>query len=91
MGKSKEMVEFLDVLSKEMFGRKRSECIEDSKCTVCGGEAGPFLEEDDYSAEYSISGMCHTCQDDCFKDEYDNSDEDCNDYYKQDWEDSYDY
>lgn len=59
--KSPEMFEFLDDVSKEMFGTSRSECIKQEICVTCGGEAKEF--DDSLSLrEYKISGMCQNCQ-----------------------------
>ncbi len=66
MSKSPEMVAFLDEMSMSMYGRSHSECLAKQICVVCGGPAVEFDEI--YSRrEYSISGMCQTCQDNFFE------------------------
>lgn len=65
--KSPEMNADLDRISMEYFGRKRSECINNDICLVCGKPA--FVFRDDSSrTEFSITGYCQECQDSLFED-----------------------
>jgi len=65
MGKSIEMENALNNLSRAFFGRSRKECFENSACVMCGGPAIEFRNELS-KKEYTISCMCQTCQDDLF-------------------------
>ena len=52
----------IEELLTAITGRDRKACIANDICTTCGGNAGDF--RDFLSAkEYTISGMCQTCQD----------------------------
>lgn len=65
MGKSPKMTQALDQISKGLFGRSRSECLERRVCPICGGPADTF--HDSLSRkENKISGMCQKCQDEIF-------------------------
>ena len=68
---NKEMEHLLDEMSMERFGRKRSECLDNKICVVCGSEAYQFKNEDAYK-EFLIGAVCQKCQDD---DEEDNQPE----------------
>ena len=59
----------------------RATAMANQQCVVCGCHAGWF--KDDISAkEYTISGLCQSCQDEAFA-PYDEEEEDpCN---EQDW------
>ena len=60
--KSDEMEGFLDDLSTLMFGNSRTESISGNACVSCGEDASEF--EDSLSRkEYTISGLCQSCQD----------------------------
>ncbi len=63
--KHPKIINALDIVSQEFFGRPRKISIEDAKCAVCGREALSFRDE--LSAkEFDISGLCQTCQDKTF-------------------------
>ncbi len=67
--KSDQMNEFLDIMTKNTFGRSRSESIKNNICVICGKSINPeteFKTELD-KKEYVISGLCQACQDDTFK------------------------
>lgn len=57
--KSPQMTDFLE----NMFGR--STHIENDTCVICNGEAKTF-RNDISQKEYTISGMCQSCQDKTF-------------------------
>ena len=62
--KSKEIESVLTAV----FGRSRIETIENKSCVSCDATDVSFTDE--LSAiEYSIAGMCQTCQDSTFGDE----------------------
>lgn len=61
MGKTKQMVNFLDNLSSNLFGRERSQAIAQGVCVVCGKPATKFTDALS-QREYKISGYCHECQ-----------------------------
>jgi hypothetical protein len=63
--KSPAIVEFLDSMSKQLFGRSRSESIGNRVCVSCGKSAQGFSNEQ-AAKEYTISGLCETCQDKAF-------------------------
>lgn len=65
MGKSPEMQQFLDQINQICFGHSRSESQANQVCTICGGAADSFKDEVS-RREYTISGMCQTCQDGVF-------------------------
>jgi hypothetical protein len=59
--KSKEIEQVLTAV----FGRSRKETVENKTCVSCDATDVSF--DDELSAiEYSISGMCQTCQDSTF-------------------------
>ena len=61
--KSKEIEQLLT----SVFGRSRIEAVENKLCVSC--DATDVSLSDELSAiEYSISGMCQTCQDSTFGD-----------------------
>ena len=68
--KSKEMENFLEGLSKSLFGRSRKE----NACITCGSN---YIKREDFNSdlswrEFQISRMCQKCQDSTF-----NQDEKC--------------
>jgi uncharacterized CHY-type Zn-finger protein len=70
--KSPEMEAYLHTLQPT-----RATAMANQQCVVCGCLAGWF--KDDISAkEYTISGLCQSCQDEAFDEEEDQ----CN---EQDW------
>lgn len=63
--KSYQVTEFLDNITKEMYGTSRTEAISGDSCVTCHGPATHF--KDPLSRkEYTISGMCQQCQDATF-------------------------
>ena len=62
--KTPEMEEFLNKMSINMFGRKRT----DNCCITCGSDKiNPENFKDDLSRkEFEISRMCQNCQDGVF-------------------------
>ncbi len=63
--KTAEMENFLDDMTKELFGRGRKVAMDNQMCVVCGGDANHFADELSRK-EYGISGMCQSCQDGVF-------------------------
>ena len=64
---SLKSIEVDQVLDK-IFGRSRTKSINNSICIKC--EDTDLSFEDELSTiEYSISGLCQSCQDDLFGDE----------------------
>lgn len=60
--KSKEVEDALEKMCMEFYGRSRIESIRNDICVECGKPAAEF--RDDLSrSEYTISGLCQTCQD----------------------------
>jgi len=62
--KNPKYEEFLDDMSKKLFGRSRN----DGVCVTCGSNK---IESDDFRddlsrKEYNISRMCQKCQDEVF-------------------------
>tara|TARA_R110002153_G_scaffold124601_1_gene271169 strand:+ start:511 stop:780 length:270 start_codon:yes stop_codon:yes gene_type:complete len=69
--KSDQMNEFLENFSKQMFGGvSRAASIARNTCTTCKGDASTFTDELS-EKEFTISGMCQTCQDEMFTDPQD--------------------
>lgn len=66
--KTPEMERFLDEMSEQMFGRRRSASKSAKICVMCGGDATEFRNELSRK-EYEISGLCQRCQDAVFKEE----------------------
>ena len=63
--KTAEMENFLDDMTKELFGRGRKVAMDNQLCVICGSDANHFT--DDLSRkEYGISGMCQACQNETF-------------------------
>lgn len=66
--KSPEMESAIDAAAKVMGFRPRRASIEGNVCVTCGAKAPPESFKDALSVkEYSISGMCQSCQDGVFK------------------------
>jgi len=64
--KSNEMNAFLEQFSKAMFeGVGRASSIAQNNCVTCKGDASSFKDELS-EKEFTISGMCQTCQDEVF-------------------------
>tara|TARA_R110000824_G_scaffold14336_1_gene61050 strand:- start:1353 stop:1574 length:222 start_codon:yes stop_codon:yes gene_type:complete len=64
--KSDEMNAFLEQFSKAMFGGvSRAASIAQNTCTTCKGDASTFTDELS-EKEFTISGMCQTCQNEMF-------------------------
>ena len=63
--KSFGMKKAIDGLTEQWYGRKRTTSIVDNVCVVCGGPASQFKDALSRK-EYTISGMCQSCQDDTF-------------------------
>jgi hypothetical protein len=65
--KAPAMETFLDSFRWESYPdanpKTRRECIEADECTTCSGPAVEFKDQLS-SQEYTISGMCQTCQED---------------------------
>ena len=58
----------VDAVLDKIFGRSRTKSIKNSTCIKC--EDTDLSFDDELSAiEFSISGLCQTCQDDLFADE----------------------
>jgi len=60
--KSPELNSFLNEFSQNVFGRNRTEAIENDVCVECGESAKEFKDALSQK-EYSISGLCQKCQD----------------------------
>jgi len=63
--KSLKIIKFLDSLSKISFGRTRTTSVVNNICVTCGKNASEFKDALSRK-EYSISGMCQSCQDSVF-------------------------
>jgi hypothetical protein len=63
--KSPAMQSALDSMSKNFFGRSRTEAIENDVCVDCGNPAKDFRDKIS-EREYTISGLCQKCQDRVF-------------------------
>ena len=59
--KSKGMEDQIDILSFELFGRSRTHSIKNNVCVSCGKPAMKFKDKLS-EKEFSISGLCQTCQ-----------------------------
>ena len=55
----------IDAFLKNLFGKDRREMIENDLCMMCNNSAFTFRDELS-RREYSISGLCQTCQDKAF-------------------------
>ena len=63
--KTAEMENYLNDMTKELFGRSRKVAMDNQTCVICDGDANHFTDELSRK-EYGISGMCQTCQDKTF-------------------------
>ena len=63
--KSDGMVQFIDHMAKANFGRSRTSCVQNDLCVSCDEPAVSFRDELSRK-EYTISGLCQTCQDGVF-------------------------
>ena len=51
----------LDLMSMQAFGRKRSTCLKENTCVVCGSDVKGFTCEST-EEEYKMTAVCETCQ-----------------------------
>lgn len=65
MTKSPEMEKQLDYISSMLYGRKRSDALQNNVCVTCGNKVEGFRDELS-KKEFGISGMCQDCQDSVF-------------------------
>ena len=65
MKRSPEMNDFVEAMSKEMFGRGLNSSIYNEVCVSCGE---PAFEFDDALSrkEFTMSGLCQVCQNEVF-------------------------
>ena len=58
----------IDALLSGLFGVDRTSTISDGNCVACDstGNNATSFRDDISKKEYSISGMCQSCQDDIF-------------------------
>lgn len=61
-----EKSEGIDNFIKNTFGIDRKTNIKNDRCTLCGGLAIEF-EDEQSKREFEISGMCQSCQDKFFE------------------------
>ncbi len=54
-----------DNITQALFGRKRTDSIKQDICVDCGKPASEFNDELS-RREFSISGLCQSCQDKVF-------------------------
>ncbi len=66
--KDPTLTEFIDNASQLMFGRTRTESIQQNVCVTCGKMATGFSDASSRK-EYTISGMCQVCQDETFEED----------------------
>lgn len=65
MAKVKQIVDLLDKISEDNYGRSYSRSLNENICVMCGEAATEFKDELSRK-EYSISAMCQSCQDKVF-------------------------
>mgnify|MGYP007044129294 CR=1 FL=1 len=63
--KSPALETMLNKFTSTTFGRERTDSISKDVCVTCGKEATNFKDQLSRK-EYTISGMCQTCQDSVF-------------------------
>lgn len=84
--KSLGMSAFLDHFSKQTYGVSRTEAIEGDTCVSCKQPAIEF--EDELSRkEYSISGLCQSCQNAVFKPPEEDDEDTTGDEVESEWDD----
>lgn len=66
--KNSSMQVFLDVISRKVFGRSRTQCIRKNICVMCGKPAKKFKNAK-YRREFILSGTCSKCQDEIRKED----------------------
>jgi hypothetical protein len=79
-----------DIISN-LTGKDRVETIRGNLCMVCGGDASNFRDAISQK-EYTISGLCQSCQDDTFggpDDYYDDYEDDGQPSEYDEWQDLY--
>lgn len=59
------VAELFDKVATVLFGRTRAEALDQHICVACGGPAVEFKDEKS-RAEYGITMLCQTCQDEIF-------------------------
>lgn len=59
------MNEIKESMSRNLFGRSRTQSIASGICVACGGDALKFTDKLS-EREYLISGLCQKCQDSFF-------------------------
>lgn len=66
--KTKEVMGFLNGMTAALFGRSLEDCMFNGICPCCHGPIEDYDFRDEMSRkEFSISGMCQTCQDKTFR------------------------
>ncbi len=55
----------IEQMLSNLTGVSRKGAVAEASCATCKGEASSFRDEVS-EKEYTISGMCQTCQDDIF-------------------------
>jgi len=63
--KATEKSPVIDNVLNSVSGNNRVESIENNICALCQQPVGTFSDYRSYK-EYTISGMCESCQDDVF-------------------------
>ena len=66
--KSSSVINHLENITMNAFGRSRVLSIAGNSCVVCGKASTNFKDEVSRK-EFSVSGMCQTCQDSFFDDQ----------------------
>jgi hypothetical protein len=57
----------IDELLQQMFGVNRKETISENKCVFCGTVVkGSDFRDENSLKEFTISGICQSCQDEIF-------------------------
>ncbi len=62
MATPSDKVPEIDEMIQEVFGIDRVKSIKENKCVFCGRDATEFRDELS-KKEFSISGICQSCQD----------------------------
>lgn len=63
--RTKGLQNVIDNMSESAFGEKQSEAIKKETCIFCKQPIDSFRDELS-RREYSISGLCQSCQDEIF-------------------------
>ncbi len=65
ISRSRAMEDYVNSSSSMLYGRKLTDCVKQDICVCCGRAATKFADSKS-RIEFTISGLCQSCQDKVF-------------------------